>query len=145
MAAWKTVAEFRADILVYEENLGKRYLQEVLHDAYYELIEQGVFPKHSSPPMKPIHAKHGKKTRAEPVAMRCEQGRLHMVGEMPDLESQMVLYDPSSTRDSPDRMDALVHASIYLMAGEKRQMRVSDPSKYDFRLDQSLYDLGKLL
>lgn len=145
LAAWKAVAEFSADMLVYEENLGKRYLQEVLQDAYMELVEQGVFPKGSTPNMKPVHARHGKKTRAEPVAMRSEQGRLHLVGEWSELENQMVLYDPVSTRDSPDRMDALVHASIHLMAGEKRAMRVSDPSKYDFRLDQSLYDLNRLL
>ena len=145
LAAWNAVADFRADLLVYEENLGKRYLQEVLHDAYYELIDRGVFPKGSSPPMKPVHARHGKKTRAEPVAMRCEQKRLHMVGEWPELENQMVLYDPASTRESPDRMDAMVHASIYLLAGEKRQMRISDPTQYDFKLDQSLYDLNRLL
>jgi phage terminase large subunit-like protein len=145
LAAWRTVAEFAADILVYEENLGKRYLQEVLIDAYMELAEQGLFPSGTTPPMKPVHAKHGKKTRAEPVAMRNEQGRLHLVGEWEDLENEMVLYDPTSTRESPDRMDALVHASIHLMAGEKRAMRVSDPSKYNFQLDQSLYDLSRLL
>jgi phage terminase large subunit-like protein len=145
LAAWRAVAEFNADLLVYEENLGKRYLQEVLHDAYHELMEQGVFPRATTPNMKPVHARHGKKTRAEPVAMRNEQGRLHLVGEWPELEDQMVLYDPVSTRESPDRMDALVHASIHLMAGERKQMRVSDPSQYDFRLDQSLYDLGRLL
>jgi phage terminase large subunit-like protein len=145
LAAWRTVADFSADLLVYEENLGKRYLQEVLTDAYQELAEQGLFPRGTTPAMKPVHARHGKKTRAEPVAMRCEQGRLHMVGEWPDLEDQMVMYDPTSTRESPDRMDALVHASIHLMAGEKRSMRISDPSKYDFRLSQDLYDLGRLL
>lgn len=145
LAVWRAMAEFSADLLVYEENLGKRYLQEVLHDAYFELVEQGVFPRGTTPTMKPVHARHGKKTRAEPVAMRCEQGRLHVVGEWPELENQMVLYDPSSTRDSPDRMDAMVHASIHLMTGERRQMRVSDPSQYDFRLDQSLYDLNRLL
>ena len=145
LAAWRAVAEFSADLLVYEENLGKRYLQEVLQDAYGELIDLGLFPRNTTPPMKPVHAKHGKKTRAEPVAMRSEQGRLHMVGVWDELENQMVLYDPVSTRESPDRMDAMVHASIHLMLGERRQMRVSDPSQYDFRLDQSLYDLGKLL
>jgi len=145
LAAWRAVAEHRADLLVYEENLGKRYLQEVLQDAYFELAEQGIFPRATTPPMKPVHARHGKKTRAEPVAMRNEQGKLHMVGEWPELEDQMILYDPQSTRESPDRMDAMVHASIHLMVGEKRQMRVTDPSQYDFRLDQSLYDLGNLL
>ena len=145
LAIWRAAEEFNVDLVVYEENIGKRYLREVLDDAYAECVELGMFPRHSTPPLKPIHAKHGKKTRAEPVAMRNEQGRLHMVGEWPELENQMVLYDPVSTRDSPDRMDALVHASIHLLAGEKRQMRISDPSRYDFRLDQSLYDLNKLL
>ncbi len=144
-AVWKAVADFRADMLVYEENLGKRYLKEVLEDAYVEQVELGVFPPNTTPNMKPVHARHGKKTRAEPVAMRCEQGRLHMVGEWPELEDEMVMYDPTSTRDSPDRMDAMVHASINLMLGEKRAMRISDPSEYDFRMDQSMYDLGRLI
>jgi phage terminase large subunit-like protein len=77
--------------------------------------------------------------------MRNEQGRLHMIGEHPLLEDQMIIFDPESSRESPDRMDALVHACLDLMAGEKRRMNVSDPSKYDFRLDQGMYDLGKLL
>jgi len=66
------------------------------------------------------------------------------VGELEDLENQMVLFDPQSTRESPDRMDAMVHASINLMAGERKQMRISDPSRYDFRLGQELYDLNNL-
>jgi phage terminase large subunit-like protein len=145
MAAWRAVHEFRADMLAFEENLGKRFLREVMADAYKELCEQGLFPLHTSPPMKPVHASHGKKTRAEPVAMRSEQGRLHFIGESVELENQCVLYDPQSTRESPDRMDAMVHACLQLMLGEKREMRIADPSKYDLGLNQDFYDLGKLL
>lgn len=145
LTAWRAVAEFAADVLVYEENLGKRYLREVLQDAYQECIELGMFPRGTSPPLVPVHAKHGKKTRAEPVAMRCEQDRMHFVGHYDELEDQCVLFDPVSTRESPDRMDAMVHAAIHLMAGEKRSMGVSDPSKFDFQLDQSMYDLSRLL
>ena len=54
-----------------------------------------------------------------------------MVGEFEKLENQMILFDPESTRESPDRMDAMVHAVLELMAGEKRRMTISDPSKYD--------------
>lgn len=135
-AAWRAVHEFGADLLVYEENLGKRYLQEVLQDAYQECVEMGYFPPNTSAPMKPVHAKHGKATRAEPVAQRSEQGRLHIVGNFDTLEDQMVLYDPQATRESPDRMDALVHACLALMSGEKKRMRFGDPSKYQ------LSDLG---
>ena len=92
-----------------------------------------------------IRAKHGKKTRAEPVALRCEQGTLHMIGVFDQLEDELVMYDPQSTRESPDRMDAMVHAALHLMAGEKRRMAVGDPGRYDFRMEQSMYDLGKLL
>lgn len=143
---WRVVAQYGADILVYETNLGKRWMSEVLSDAYVELRdEEQLFPAHTSPPMKGVDSKHGKKTRAEPVAMRNEQGRLHMVGDFPELEDQMIIFDPESTRESPDRMDALVHACRYLMTGERRRMGVSDPAKYDFRLGQDLYDLGRLL
>jgi phage terminase large subunit-like protein len=145
LSVWRTCAHWAADVVVYEENLGKRYLEEVLRDAYQECIEQGLFPAHSSPPMAKVHAKHGKKTRAEPVAMRNEQGRLHMVGVHDDLEKEMVRFDPASSQDSPDRMDAMVHGCLRLIGGEKRRMSTGDPSKYDFHLGQDLYDLSKLL
>lgn len=145
LAVWRACAEFGADLVVYEENLGKRFLREVLADAYQEMIDQGMFPKHTSPPMEAVHAKHGKKTRAEPVAMRNQQGRLHMVGIHEKLEKEMVRFDPSSTGESPDRMDAMVHACLKLMSGEKRRMRMGNPSLYDFQLDQTLYNLDRLL
>lgn len=141
---WETVAQFGADVMLYETNLGKRWMQEVLTDVYQECVEEGLFPVNTTPPMKGVDSKHGKKTRAEPIAVRSEQGRLHMVGEFDILESQMVLFDPESTRDSPDRMDALVHACRHLMSGEKRKMRISDPSLYT-GLDQGIYDLGRLM
>jgi phage terminase large subunit-like protein len=145
LAAWRAVYNYQADHLVYEENLGKRFLREVLQDAYMECVELGMFPRGTTPPMRAVHARHGKKTRAEPVAMRNEQGRLHMVGEFPIMENQMILFDPESTRESPDRMDALVHACLELMAGEKRKMAMSDPSSYDFRMGQEFYNLNNLL
>lgn len=142
---WRTMARWGADLLVYETNLGKRWMQEVLTDAFIELRDQDMFPPGTSPPMKGVDSKHGKKTRAEPVAMRYEQGRAHHVGTFDRLEDQMVMFDPDSTRESPDRMDALVHACRHLMAGEKRRMRISDPSQYQLGMNQDVYDLGKLL
>ena len=145
LAIWKTVAEFAADIVVYEENLGKRYLREVLEDSYRECVDLGMFPRGSTAPLKPVHAKHGKKTRAEPIALRSEQNRLHIVGHQDELENQCVLFDPVSTRESPDRLDAMVHAALHLVAGERKQMRISDPGRYAINLDQSVYDLSRLL
>lgn len=126
--AWRVVAEFGADILVYESNLGKRWMHQVFHDAYFELVGQGLFPPGSRPPMKGVDAKIGKRTRAEPVAMRSEQGRLHLIGRQELLEDQLVTFTGWGKEESPDRLDAMVHACRYLMDGEKKQAKLSSPN-----------------
>jgi len=121
------VAEWGADMVVCETTLGKRWMQQVFNDAYYELVGQGVFPEHTKPPVTGIDSKIGKKTRGEPVAMRCEQGKLHHVGRFPLLEDQMAMFTGWGTRDSPDRLDALVHACRFLMDGERKAARIASP------------------
>lgn len=125
--AWRVVAEFGADLLLYEANLGKQWMAQVFRDAYFELVGLGLFPAGTTPPMKGVDSKHGKKTRAEPVAMRLEQGKLHFVGMWQELEDQCALFNPESSKDSPDRMDAMVHAARHLMAAERRTVRVATP------------------
>lgn len=66
-------------------------------------------------PVRTVHAKRGKATRAEPVAVLYEQGRVSHVGSLARLEDQLTTWDPASTRDSPDRLDALVYALTELM------------------------------
>lgn len=127
LEAWRVVAEFGADKLVCEVNLGKKWMSQVFHDAYYELVGQGLFPAHTKPPIVGIDTKIGKRTRGEPVAMRCEQGRLHILGHQQELEDQMSTFVGWGTRDSPDRLDALVHACRYLMDGEKKEVRITSP------------------
>jgi hypothetical protein len=63
-----------------------------------------------------VTATRGKRVRAEPVSALSEQLRLHMVGAFPDLEDQMVSWQPDSN-ESPDRMDAMVWAITDLMGG----------------------------
>ena len=58
----------------------------------------------------PVRATHGKITRAEPIAALYEKGRVHHVGEFPQLEDEMTSFAPGTSRHSPDRMDALVWA-----------------------------------
>jgi phage terminase large subunit-like protein len=129
LLAWNVVAEYGADLLVYESNLGKRWMHQVFNDAYHELAGKGIFPTGSQPPMKGVDAKVGKKTRGEAVAMRSEQGRLHMVGRnFEQLEDQLVTFTAWNTNESPDRLDAMVHACRWLMAQEKNQARLSSPA-----------------
>lgn len=58
----------------------------------------------------------GKTARAEPVALLWERDdfRGHIVGQMPHLEDQMTTYVQGITKESPDRMDAMVWAATYL-------------------------------
>jgi len=62
-----------------------------------------------------VHSKHGKALRAEPVVLAYEQQRVHHINYLPDLESQMTSWIPGETRNSPDRVDALVHAMTALL------------------------------
>ncbi len=61
-----------------------------------------------------VHSKYGKALRAEPVTLAYEQNRVHHIGYLGDLESQMTSWIPGEGR-SPDRVDALVHAMTALM------------------------------
>jgi phage terminase large subunit-like protein len=122
-------ATWEADIVVYEDNLGKAWMKKVLVDAYEELREAGLFPAESTPPLKSVHSNQGKKTRAERFALRYQQGRVHHVGEFPTLERQQVTFDPESSKESPDRMDAAVHGANWLMDGEKKRVKVATPAR----------------
>jgi phage terminase large subunit-like protein len=62
-----------------------------------------------------VHSKYGKALRAEPVVLAYEQKRVHHVGYLQDLESQMYSWIPESASKSPDRVDALVHALTALL------------------------------
>ena len=62
-----------------------------------------------------VHSKHGKALRAEPVVLAYEQERVHHIGYLSDLESQMTTWIPGETKKSPDRVDALVHAMTALL------------------------------
>lgn len=129
---WRVFERHSCDVLVYEANLGKAWMHRVLVDAYRELQKDGFFPEDTNPPLKPVHGSSnaGKQLRAEPVAMRYQQKKVHMVGSWPLLEQQLVSWDPLSSRDSPDRLDAFVYACRWLMEGERNRARIVSPREY---------------
>jgi phage terminase large subunit-like protein len=141
--AWQIWAEHEADWLVAEDNLAKEWLRQVLVDAWDELSEQErdaaaaleemgqemALQYEGRPPLKTITATKGKRLRAQPVAMRYEQGRCHHVGIWPELEDQMVTWIPDESPDSPDRVDALVHAQAWHRDRERLRANMSEPSE----------------
>src|SRR5439155_13172815 len=89
--------------------------------------DEGRFPPGGNPPLKMVTAKVGKRLRAEPVAARYEQGRVSHVRHqnLGDLETQMVNWVPEETPKSPDRIDAMVYAELYLTGREPMKSTVA--------------------
>ena len=80
-----------------------------------EMVRLTIGTVDASVPIKEVHASQGKRTRAEPVAARYEQGRVRHPVPLPQLEEQMMTWDPARDDGSPDRVDALVWALTELM------------------------------
>ena len=103
---WPRVAvdayhEHNARAMVIEANLGGRdYLRRVVH-----AIDSTVT-------IETVHAREGKRTRAEPFAMLYDQDRWHHAGTFPMLEAEQTTWVPGEK--SPNRLDALVWAGTYL-------------------------------
>ncbi|MFJ7297529.1 terminase large subunit domain-containing protein [Streptomyces collinus] len=100
--------EYQADAIVVEANFGGDMAQQLVRQAWKDLAERGETKGMLMPAIIEVHAKKGKRLRAEPVAQLYSQGQVHHLGEFPRLEGQMVTWLPGM--DSPDRMDAAVHA-----------------------------------
>ena len=79
-----------------------------------ELVRLTLQTVDDAVPIEIVHASHGKKTRAEPVAALYEQRRVHHVGTFGALEDQLCFWDATSGDMSPDRLDALVWAVTQL-------------------------------
>jgi phage terminase large subunit-like protein len=96
--AARAYEQFKADRLVAEVNQG---------GALVEAVIRTVAPQIA---YRPVHARIGKRLRAEPVAALYEQGRVHHAEPFPALEDQMCGFVAGQAGPSPDRLDALVWA-----------------------------------
>lgn len=62
-----------------------------------------------------VPTKVGKKLRAEPIVALYQQSRWHHVGYFPELESEQTTWVEAETKESPNRLDAHVHAATWLL------------------------------
>ncbi len=110
MEANKAARDFGADLIVAEGNQGGDMVRGVLAGA--------------DPPcaIRMVHARYGKRARAEPVAALYEQGRVIHCGAFPALEEELMALGCADVRDSPDRADALVWALTELLLGREGRM-----------------------
>ncbi len=79
--------------------------------------------------IKTVHASKGKFARAEPITVFYEQDddmdiRVHHRKPMPDLESEMTEWVPMDTKESPNRIDALVWGLTDLLLPQSKEREV---------------------
>jgi len=117
--AWALHETWGASLVVVEDNGGKDWIETVLRMAWKHRNPGG-----GPPPLRRVNASQGKRLRAQPVAMRYEQARVCHVGSFPELEDQLTTWIPEEDPDSPDRLDAMVHAVAHLMKKHDRSESV---------------------
>jgi len=106
-AAISEYHKFNADRIIGEVNNGGDMVEYVIHT-----IDKNVS-------FKAVRASRGKYIRAEPVSALYEQGKIHHIGNFPDLEDQLCEWVPGDK--SPDRLDALVWLITELMLEEVKE------------------------
>ena len=144
LGAWHTFYHNGAAYVVYEDNFVKQWLRDGLIDAYADYHGLDAEQRNAvrdeasqddpdlpvpSPHkyLRKVTAQHGKQLRAQPVAMRYEQGRVLHVGAFPEYEDQLTTWDPHESNDSPDRVDAAVHVLTDFIKREGALVTVANP------------------
>lgn len=74
-------------------------------------------------PVKQVKASKGKFARAEPVSELYELGRIAHTKILPKLEEEMTEWIPFNTRESPNRIDALVWGMFFLIIAPEERLR----------------------
>lgn len=103
------LATLRSAVIVAEDNMGGRMVASTIKNTGTDL------------PVKTKNARVSKELRAEPIALLWEKEppTAHLVGVLPQLEDQLTTWAPydedgRKTRESPDRLDAMVWACDWL-------------------------------
>lgn len=94
--ALKLLDEFDADYIVAEKNQGGL------------MVTETIYRQDPHAPVRLVHASRGKAARADPIAILYERGLVHHVGDLDELEDQMISFDSPTFRGSPDRLDSVV-------------------------------------
>lgn len=111
-AVYDAYIHWKADLIIGEANNGG------------DLVEMNIRSVSRVAPYKKVWASRGKAVRAQPVVALSERGDLHVCVSLPELEGEMVGWNPDSGEPSPNRLDAMVWAISELMGGKVRRARV---------------------
>ncbi len=96
---------YDANAIVAEVNQGGDLVEDVIHniDPTIKVVK--------------VHASKGKFARAEPISMLYESGqdKISHDKDMPGLEAEMTEWVPMNSKESPNRIDALVWGLTHLI------------------------------
>lgn len=98
--------KWKADRIVAERNFGGDLVETIIKAVGGEVSYADVT------------ASRSKAVRAEPVAALFEQGKAHIVANLPELEDELCSFCAGSTK-SPNRLDAMVWAITELCFGAR--------------------------
>ena len=113
-----------ADAIVPEKNYGADMVRFTLQNAGY-----------TGARILPVNSRRGKQIRAEPIVALYEKQRVYHVGsqgDLAELEDELTTWVPGQG-DSPNRVDALVHAATEL-AKHSMPAQIADPTTLNRRL-----------
>lgn len=122
--AWGKIAvlaylDYGAEGIALERTYGGDQTEHVIQTAAEAL---GV----PMPPLLKAPTVEGKKQRAIPLQALAQQHRLSFVGSLPLLEGELTTWVEDETPESPNRLDAFVHAGRHLLVRSK-PARTSSP------------------
>lgn len=96
---------------------GNKLVAEVNYGG--DMVRETLQSQWSDVPVSLIHARKGKRLRAEPVQALYEQGKVSHLGSFPELEDEMTTWEPNTGQESPNRLDAMVYAVAELMLNSR--------------------------
>lgn len=105
-AVHRAYTNHNADQVIAEKNQGGDMVKSTIHSVSNAI------------PVQLVTAWRGKQNRLEPFANLAKQGRVHIVGSMPDFEAEARRWIPSGPNKStwsPNRLDAFGHLGAWLV------------------------------
>lgn len=133
--AWRLYDTLQADTIVAEKNYGGDMVLDTLRNARQHMLGTSALSEHP----ELVNSRRGKQLRAEPIVGLYEQQRVHHTKQFENLETQMTTWVPD-TSNSPDRVDALVHAATKEAARSRGSVTISVPrGSFDTSLSTPAY------
>ena len=113
----------RAAVACYHRHAADRLVAEINQGG--DMVEAVIRRVDPCVSFRAVRATRGKAVRAEPVAALYEQGRVHHVAAVPELEEELLAFEEIIAADgSPDRADALIWAITELSGQTAPEPRV---------------------